>query len=192
MTDLKPEQKRLAVLLSVLAVVLIWVVFRYFGAGGLADRGGARRELAWQPHSYPVLVEAPEGVSPAEGVGAQRNPFVYGPRPTPTPNLTPRPTPEPRPTRPPPPTRPPATPTPRGWRPPPRFDMEYIGHFGPKQRRVAVFRKDGVGGSEIAVALEGGVVEDVFIVRELGLESVVIGYVGFPETEKKRVPLAER
>ncbi len=70
--------------------------------------------------------------------------------------------------------------------------MEYIGHFGPKQRRVAVFRKDGVGGSEIAVALEGGVVEDVFIVRELGLESVVIGYVGFPETEKKRVPLAEK
>ncbi len=192
MTELKPEQKRLVILLVVLLAALIWAGFKYFGAGGLADRSDARSKVEWRPHSFPVLVGAPEDIPVAEGVDGERNPFLYGPRPTPTPNLTPPPTQPPRPTRPPPPTRPPATPTPPGWKPPPPFDMEYIGHFGPEGKRVAVFREKVGGFVEIAVAREGGVLEDLFIVRELGLESVLIGYVGFPETEKKRVPLANK
>lgn len=78
-----------------------------------------------------------------------------------------------------------------GLEAPPPFTMEYLGTFGPTGRRVAVFRKKIEGGAEIKVGLEGGVFEDDFIIRTIDLESVVIGYVGFPEKEMKRVPLAE-
>ena len=74
--------------------------------------------------------------------------------------------------------------------------MEYLGHFGPEKKRVAVFREKVEDGAEIIVACEGGTLpgaqgKEVFIVREVGLESVVIGFVGFPEKERTRVPLAE-
>jgi hypothetical protein len=47
------------------------------------------------------------------------------------------------------------------------------------------------------VATVGKVLEDakgkeIFIVREIGLESVVIGFVGYDRSEDTRVPLAEK
>jgi len=70
--------------------------------------------------------------------------------------------------------------------------MEYIGFFGPRERQVAVFRKKDDTGSEIEVAPIGGLIEDQFILRSIDLESAVIGFVGFPEKEKTRVPLADQ
>jgi len=69
--------------------------------------------------------------------------------------------------------------------------MEYLGNFGPSGRRVAVFRKQTDDSAEIKVALEGSVIEKDFIVRTIDLDSVVIGFVGYPEKEMKRVPLAQ-
>jgi hypothetical protein len=77
--------------------------------------------------------------------------------------------------------------------PPPPFDREYIGHFGPGLTQVAAFRKQGKerGSKEIDVAVVGTVLDGIFIVREIGLESVVIGFVGYAPSEDTRVPLSE-
>ena len=78
--------------------------------------------------------------------------------------------------------------------PPPPFNREYLGHFGPIPFQVAAFRSGGdqPGDSEIEVAVVGGVLDDIFIVREIGLESVVIGFVGYDPSEDTRVPLSDK
>jgi hypothetical protein len=78
--------------------------------------------------------------------------------------------------------------------PPPPFNREYIGHFGPGSVQVAAFRKDGEnpGSTEIDVAAVGTVLDGIFVVREIGLESVVIGFVGYAPSEDTRVPLSEK
>ena len=55
------------------------------------------------------------------------------------------------------------------------------------------FRKSGEEPdlSEVEVAKVGDVIDGVFIVRDVGLESVTIGYVGYHPSEDTRVPLAE-
>jgi hypothetical protein len=152
--------------------------------------------LTWSPHRLPELLVGPDGQPPAV-TESDRNPFVFGQPPTPTPNLTPRVVPTPRPTRPPV-IQPTATPPPPGWRPTPVFSREYIGHFGPVYKRVAVFRKASAGGfPEIDVAPVGGTLpnaqgEPTFIVRSIDLETVVIGYVGFSDKESTRVPLSTK
>jgi hypothetical protein len=138
------------------------------------------------------LDQDPEGSADSE-----RNPFAFGPPPTPTPNLTPKPTRPPRPTM-----APRRTPTPRvalgadgrPKPPPPPFDRDYIGYFGPLELQVAAFRKKGMGpdvGRQVEVALVGDVLDEIFIVREIGLESVVIGFVGYDPSEDTRVSLAD-
>ncbi len=188
----KPENVRLFVLLGLLSVVAIWGGIRMLDRGALAGEGTTSAELQWTPHSLPELAAVEIGGDEAgDDASIERNPFVFGTPPTPTPDPRPRPTPPPRPTRRPPPPRPTPTPTPVGWRRPPNFTMEFLGFFGPAERRVAVFRKKVEDGAEIVVGVEGGVVEKDFIVRKIDLESVVIGYVGYPEKEMKRVPLAQ-
>lgn len=187
---LNPEQKRLAVLLSILGIVAIWAAIQAIGKGGIVTSGEKAEDLQWVSHDLPELGEVGLDESSGRSDEQVRNPFVFGPRPTPTPNLTPRPTPPPRPTRQPPPPRPTPTPTPEGWRRPPDFEMEYIGMLGPESKRVAVFRRQSEYGTDIEVAPIDGVLEEQFIVREIGFESVVIGFVGFPDKERTRVPLA--
>ena len=43
----------------------------------------------------------------------------------------------------------------------------------------------------VDVGVEGEILEDVFIIREIGHESVLIGFVGYDSSEDTRVPLAE-
>lgn len=190
MKKMDATQSRQAVLIGILIIVALWALFRWMGPEGLSNGGKAAAVPTWAPHSLPKLVSLPTGEEPATEAIDIRNPFVFGPPPTPTPNLTPRPTPAPRPTRPPVAPRPTATPTPPGYRKPPHFDMEYIGFFGPTERQVAVFRKQDDTGAIIEVAQVGGKIEDQFVLRSIDLESVIIGFVGFPEKEKTRVPMA--
>lgn len=187
----KPENLRLLVLVGILVVGAGYLLIRAMDEGGLT--GGETRpdDLEWQQHSLPSLGSVEVGDDSISEVRVDRNPFLYGPPPTPTPDTRVRPTPPPSPTRRPPPARPSPTPTPVGWRRPPNFTMEYLGNFGPAGRQVAVFRKKNDDGAEISVAQEGGIVEKDFIVRKIDLESVVIGFVGFPEKEITRVPLAQ-
>lgn len=198
MAETKPENERLrlAVLLTVLAILVVAVATRYLGGGGVVGGSSRSAKLEYQARNLEPLETGAIGRQDGEGVETYGNPFAFRPPPTPTPNLTPPPTPIPRPTMPP---RP--TPTPRiaigddgnPKRPPPPFDREYIGHFGPVTMQVAAFRKDSdePGSNEIEVAVAGTVLDGIFIVREIGLESVVIGFVGYAPSEDTRVPLSE-
>lgn len=193
----KSERARLLVLLGVFAVVAVVAGIRFWG--DVSSAGGASRagELDYTARDLPRL-ELDELDREADQVAeAARNPFIFGPPPTPTPNLTPRPTRPVVPTRPPRPTRTPrialgadGQPKP----PPPPFGREYIGSFGPEHLKVAAFRKRGADPdlNEIEVAVVGDVLEEIFIVREIGLESVLIGFVGYAPSEDTRVPLAEK
>jgi hypothetical protein len=191
------ERTRLAVLLAVLAVVVVVAAIRFLGGGGIGGGVSSSRDLEYEARNLQPLQTDSIGRQADGQVESGGNPFAFRAPPTPTPNLTPPPTPVPRATRPP---RP--TPTPRiaigengePKPPPPPFDREYIGHFGPGPMQVAAFRKQGDGAvsSEIDVAVEGTVLDDIFIVREIGLESVVIGFVGYAPSEDTRVPLSEK
>ncbi len=189
------DQRRLMVLLAVLAVVAVVAVYQLVGGGGLAGVDERVEALDYEPHDLPRLAEVGAARDTIDEAGTGRNPFVFGVRPT----ATPRPT-TPLPTRPAlerPTPRP--TPTPRMIRvgdrvlpPPPPFDRQFIGFFGPAHLKVAAFRRPlGDQDAEIEVEVEGGVLDDTFIVREIGLESVTIGFVGYPSSEDTRVPLVE-
>ena len=195
-SKLGTERVRLALLLAVLAVVAVVAANRMLNSGVIG--GGASRsgELEYEARNLQPLQTNAISRQDDQSVESGGNPFAFRPPPTPTPNLTPPPTPIPRPTRPP---RP--TPTPRiaigadgkPKPPPPPFNREYIGHFGPGLMQVAAFRREGEesGSSEIDVAVAGTVLDGIFIVREIGLESVVIGFVGYAPSEDTRVPLSE-
>ncbi len=184
----KAERTRVTWMLAVLAVlVLVLVVQRQrarTGGGG----PGEMAEVSFRHRPVPKLDLAALTPVPVGKVKGGRNPFIFGRRPTPTPNLTPRPTLPPRPTRPP-------RPTPTPWvvhtadgktlPPPPRFPDTYIGFFGPAEKLVAVFRR----GKDVEVAPIGGTIGEKFIVRKIGFDSVTIGYVGYPEEVTTRVPL---
>jgi hypothetical protein len=190
------ERVRLAILLAVLAAVAVGAGIRFLGGGGIGGGRSRSGELEYEARNLQPLQTDGIGRQDDQSVESGGNPFAFRPPPTPTPNLTPQPTPIPRPTMPP---RP--TPTPRIAigedgelkPPPPPFDREYIGHFGPGSIQVAAFRREGdeAGSSEIDVAVEGTVLDGIFIVREIGLESVVIGFVGYAPSEDTRVPLSE-
>jgi hypothetical protein len=193
---LTPEQLRLAVLLAILVIVGGIAVSRMIRQGGLSDAAGREAAADYEPRDLPQLAEV-SSWDPGQAVGeSPRNPFTFGAPPTPTRNLTPPPTRVPLPTRVP---RP--TPTPRLYHdpngnvlgPPPPFEREYLGSFGPNDRRVAAFRRPGVVPEtiEIDVGVEGEILDDVFIIREIGLESVLIGFVGYDSSEDTRVPLAD-
>jgi len=71
---------------------------------------------------------------------------------------------------------------------PPEFAMEYLGNFGPPERKIAVFSN----GKKTYNVLEGDVIENKFIVARIGYESVDIRFVGFPDWPAKRVGVRRR
>ena len=193
---LKPDQLRLLVLLAILVVAGGVAISRMIGQGGLAEGGGRRVGAEYEPRDLPQLAEVSTWEDGEIDAITSRNPFTFGAPPTPTRNLTPQPT------RPVLPTRVPRdTPTPRLYMgddgnvkgPPPPFDREYLGYFGPAYLKVAAFRHPGAEPETIVVDVgaEGEILSDVFIIREIGLESVLIGFVGYDSSEDTRVPLAE-
>jgi len=188
---------RLAVLLGILLVLVVIAGARLWSGRSLVGGSAGSDDIDYVARNLPPLELDDLALGGEEAAGSGGNPFAYRAPPTPTPNLTPPPTPIPRPTMPP---RP--TPAPRvalgadgqPKPPPPPFDREFIGYFGPAPFFVAAFRNSGEepGSSQIDVAVAGDVLDDVFIVREIGLESVVIGFVGYDPSEDTRVPLSEK
>jgi len=193
---LSGERLRLAVLLGIFLVVVVAGVW-YWGGGGLGRASGKPGEIDYVARDLPPLEIDGIGRDGGQTADSAGNPFTFRPPPTPTKNLTPSPTPVPRPTMPPRPTREPrqavgsdGTPKP----PPPPFDREFIGYLGPVPHPVAAFRRGGQepGTSEIEVSVVGDVLDGIYIVREIGLESVLIGFVGYARSEDTRVPLSEK
>ncbi len=189
------EHLRLTILVIVLAIVVVVAAVRFLRTGGMAAGSESADDLEYTAHDISLL--ALHGLGDDGGTAARSggNPFAFRPPPTPTPNLTPPPTPIPRPTLPP---RP--TPTPRIARgldgepkpPPPPFNREYIGYLGPQPLLVAAFRAGGGDDAEIEVAKVGDVLDGIYIVRSVGLESVTIGFVGYDVSEDTSVPLSEK
>jgi hypothetical protein len=70
---------------------------------------------------------------------------------------------------------------------PPQFTMKYIGTFGPVNNPIATFNGNG----EIVNVRIGETIDGKFVLRSIGIESVEIGYVGFPADVKTRVPLGQ-
>jgi len=193
---LTPEQVRLVVLLVILVVAGGLAVRRMVGSSGGVQAGGRGATAEYEARDLPRLAEISTWEDDEVEAITSRNPFTFGAPPTPTPNLTPPPTRVPLPTRPP---RP--TPTPRLYigedgmvkGPPPPFERKYLGYLGPTYLKVAAFRRQGAEPSTtvVDVGVEGEILDDVFIIREIGHESVLIGFVGYDSSEDTRVPLAE-
>lgn len=79
----------------------------------------------------------------------------------------------------------PETPPPPPPPVPPAFNWKFIGMFGRPNSPIATFAREG----EIVNAKVGDIIEGKFMLRRIGLESVEIGFVGFPPDQTQRVPL---
>lgn len=66
---------------------------------------------------------------------------------------------------------------------PPAFNYTYMGSFGTPQRPIAAFSRDG----QIVNVRVGETFGGQFILRNIGIESVDIGFVGFPPDARKRI-----
>ena len=71
---------------------------------------------------------------------------------------------------------------------PPQFTYRFIGTFGPAAKPLATFARDG----EIVNARVGDVIEGKFVLRNIGIESVEISFIGFPSDVRQRIPLAQQ
>ena len=70
---------------------------------------------------------------------------------------------------------------------PPAFNYRYIGTFGSAASPIATFTREG----EIVNARVGETIDGKFILRGIGLESVEIGFVGFPPDERRRIAVGQ-
>lgn len=70
---------------------------------------------------------------------------------------------------------------------PPQFTYRFIGTFGNPANPIATFARDG----DIVNARVGDVIEGKFILRGIGIESVEIGFTGFPADQRQRIPLSQ-
>ncbi len=74
---------------------------------------------------------------------------------------------------------PPPTPTPR----PPDIAFKFLGTFGPKDHPIAVVQQ----GEQVINVRAGDTLFGKFILKKVGYESIDVGFVGFPETETRRL-----
>ena len=70
---------------------------------------------------------------------------------------------------------------------PPQFPYRYIGAFGTPGNLIATFSGNG----QIVNVRVGETIDGKFILRGIGIESVEIGYVGFPADLKTRVAIGQ-
>jgi hypothetical protein len=70
---------------------------------------------------------------------------------------------------------------------PPAFNYKYIGSFGSPSNPIATFNGNG----EIINARVGDIIENKFILRGIGIESVEIGFIGLPPNKTRRIPLGQ-
>jgi hypothetical protein len=207
----KLGSRRQALLLAALAVVLLLAVVRWGPGGGApsparpaaattaspgkaaggdlsgeeaapAARGRrATKEKEINPDDVPVLEPrdfAPAPAHPSADPG--RDLFdLREPTRKPVPTATPMP-PVPGDVRfygPLPPPSP--TPTPA----PPAIGFKFLGTFGPKEHPIAVVQQ----GDQILNVRTGDTLFGKFILKKVGYESIDVGFVGFPETETRRL-----
>jgi hypothetical protein len=119
---------------------------------------------------------------PSGSYKSERNLFAYKEPPPPPPQPAPQPV-VPVPVPVPVPVQPIEPPAPV----PPPFPYKYIGTFGTPENPIATFSGNG----EIINVRVGETMDGKFILRSIGIESVEIGFVGFPPDAKTRIPLGQ-
>lgn len=209
--------KRQAILLGALGLVLLLALVRWRpggdapstggraagGPGGAAARPSAsdpdaggdtrsafvrgaprRSQKEVSPDEVPEL--SVKDLGPVKGSGAESGRDLFQLR---EPTRTPLPTATPRPVQPgdlafvgplPP---PPPTPTPH----PPEVTFKFIGTFGPKESPIAVIQQ----GDQTFNARAGDTLFGKYVLRKVGYESIDIGFVGFPQSETKRLGITQ-
>jgi len=165
-------------MIAFLAAVGLFAIFSRGGRGTASGDGTAGLEEL-DVSLTPVVDMAALNAQPVTYDPEGRSLFKYyePPRPQPVRTPPPRPT-EVRKPPPPPPPQPDREPRERGPAtiPPPKPNFTYLGFFGPKDNKIAVFEdKD-----DIMLAQTGDVVWDKFIVLDFKYEGVVLGF-----TEKR-------
>ena len=179
--------------LAALLVVLLVVVARQFSRGGSGSRAAAGDPATGAGDLEDGLVAA-EAIAEVDLARLDPQAGTFSPGRDPFRFFQPAPV---RPAPPPPPERRPeedaaqrqaqraaqaaaATP-PRPH--PPAIDFRYLGSFGPKERKIAVFSDQ----NEIYNARQGDVIKERFLVVSIGYESADIGFVGFPSEPAQRL-----
>ena len=168
-------RRRTLLLLLLAAAALALLAQQFLGttASSVFGRSGGEdftRALDTQVADLELERLARGGAAYAPG----RDPWSFV-EPPPPPPVAPPPAQRPVITEPPPPPVPAAPPRPR----PPAIDFQYLGWFGPTERPIAVFLDQN--GETLYNALEGEVLKGKFQVAQIGLESVQIAFVGFPD-----------
>jgi hypothetical protein len=70
---------------------------------------------------------------------------------------------------------------------PPDINFKFIGTFGPRDHPIAVL----LMGDQLLNAHKGDVVFDRFILRNIGYESVDVGFVGYPPAATRRLGITQ-
>jgi hypothetical protein len=148
-------------------------------------RGAPRRsQKEVSPDEVPEL--SVKDLGPVKGAGAESGRDLFELR---EPTKTPLPTATPRPAAPgdfafigplPP---PPPTPTPH----PPEVTFKFIGTFGPKESPIAVIQQ----GDQTFNARAGDTLFGKYVLKKVGYESIDVGFVGFPQSETKRLGITQ-
>jgi hypothetical protein len=194
-----------AVLLAVLVVGLAMLLLRRGGEGqpakapespAPARAGGPDAESPEAPvrgrrparqataEDVQVLTrENLEGPGGGAGAGVTRNLFDFR-DPSPVPTIPPTPTRTIPPTFGPP--APTATPGPTFTPVPPEIPFKFVGTFGPRDNPIATL----VAGDQVVNAREGQTVFDQFVIRKVGYESLDVGFVRYPPSVMRRLPIS--
>jgi hypothetical protein len=185
---LPARTRNLVYLLLAFAGIGLWQTRdRWLGGDGLGGvLGGGQRPAprgAVPEEIVPLHLAALEKKTGTFELG--RDPFRYGVKPAPPPVYTPPPPPPPPPVQvSAPPPCPPVCPPP----PVPPVTFQYVGNFGSPGRMIAVLRE----GNEVFNVLEGDVIKDKFIISKIGLESIEVRFVAFPDAAPKRLAIGAR
>ena len=207
-----PATRRQLYVLAALAAVLILAVVKWGGpgSGGAPSAAPSRVASAAGPEDDRAAAARPRPRSGREKVVAPEDvPFVSVEDLNPprarragddgrnifdlrVPTLPPPPTATPPPPPPPAPGStafvgplPPPLPTPTPM--PPEINFKFIGTFGPRDRPIAVL----LMGDQLLNAHVGDVVFDRFILRNIGYESVDVGFVGYPPAATRRLGITQ-
>lgn len=176
-------------LVGLLAIGLWQTRERWLGSDGLAAVLGAPTA---RPTTNAAIPDEIVGLRLADldkqsgSFELGRDPFRYGEKPAPPVVYTPPP-PPPVVVAPPPVPCPPNCPVPPKPQPPP-VTFTYVGNFGSPGRMVAVLRD----GKEVFNALEGDVLKDQFLIAKIGLESVEVRFVNFPDAAPRRLAIGTK
>jgi hypothetical protein len=179
------QQKQvLAVLFLVLALVVAWRTFGTLQAGSVFGGGTPTVDLQAALSTPVVDLDLARLQREAAEYRAGRNPWRFEEAKPVAPPPQPKPAPAPKPPVDPTPvvaSTPAEPPKPQ----PPPVDVELRGILGPSRLRIAVFDD----GDVLYNASEGDVVKGKFRVQKIQIESVLLGYVDFPDAQPARLPI---